>query len=74
MEKEITKIIQAINTQRISQGTNKRAFAASCDITPQYYDLIISGKSIPSALILFKMAENVSLKLILCIDLQKVEI
>lgn len=68
---DLQSIIQAINAHRISQGTNKRTFAASCDITPQYFELILQGKSVPSAAILLNMAEKVGLKLILCIDLQK---
>lgn len=64
-------IIRAINAARISQGTNKRTFAASCDITPQYFELIIQGKSTPSAAILIKMAQNAGFSLALCVDLQK---
>jgi hypothetical protein len=35
-----------IESERIKQGITKRSIAASASITPQYYDLIISGKSI----------------------------
>jgi hypothetical protein len=35
-----------IESERVKQNITKRSLAASADISPQYYDLIIKGESI----------------------------
>ena len=51
------KILLHLEKVREERNISKKAYCSSLDITPQYYHLILTGKSKPNAEILFKMAE-----------------
>jgi transcriptional regulator with XRE-family HTH domain len=53
------KIIQFIESERVKQKLTKKELCRAVDITPQYYDLLINGKSTENRkvteLLLFKL-------------------
>lgn len=63
--KELENIINYIESKRESMKISKKDFCSKLDITPQYYHLLTTGKSIPNAETLAKMAVLVGYRLVL---------